>query len=101
MLRCDYYPLSNTSKKPDQFCVNQYYCPEDRKGYIQAARYIQCEQEVFCAGLRDIEDAGSYVFDNMKTGQVIQISGQELNRNGFPIFLKKRDAAIWFYKKIS
>lgn len=98
MVQCDYYPLSENSRTPDQFCVNQYYRPEEEKGYVQAVRHTQCQQEVFNAKLRDIQDENMYVFDNMKTGQVIRVSGKELNENGFDIVLKKRDAAIWFYQ---
>ena len=98
MVQCDFYPLSPTSKKPDQFCVNQYYRPEEQKGYVQAVRHTQCPQEVFCARLRDIDDDKTYVFDDMKTGQVIRVSGRELNENGFNIVLPKRGAAIWFYE---
>lgn len=98
MIQCDYYPLSETSKKPDQFCVNQYYRPEEGKGYIQAVRHTQCPQESFCARLRDIDNEMTYIFDDMKTGQVIQVPGKVLNEEGFHIHLKKRGAAIWFYQ---
>ena len=99
MVQCDYYPLSKTSKKPDQFCVNQYYRPEEGKGYIQAVRHTQCQQEVFRANLRDIEDEKTYIFDDMKTGQLIIMSGKALNENGFHISLKKREAVVWFYEE--
>lgn len=98
MVACDYYPLSETSKKQDQFCVNQYYRPEEGKGYIQAVRHAQCPQNMFCARLRDIEDEKTYLFDDMRTGQTIQISGKQLNEAGFQIILQKRDAAVWFYE---
>jgi len=100
MVQCDYYPLSQTSKKPNQFCVNQFYRPEEGKGYVQAIRHTQCEQECFHAQLRDIEDDKTYRFDDMRTGQEIVISGKQLNEVGFSIFLKKRGAAIWFYEVV-
>ncbi|MGI6692180.1 MAG: hypothetical protein ACOX63_15255 [Christensenellales bacterium] len=40
----------------------------------------------------------TYIFDDMKTGQVIQVPGKVLNEEGFHIHLKKRGAAIWFYQ---
>ena len=98
MLKCDYYPLTETSKKPTSFYANQFYLPEEGKGYIQAARNTQCEQESICVQLHDIEDDKTYVFDDMRTGQKMEISGKILNEKGFSVYLEKRGAAIWFYE---
>lgn len=98
MVQCDFYPLSPISKAPEEFVVNQYYRPEEGRGYIQAVRQVKCTKECFCAELRDIDNEKIYVFDEMKTGQRIQMSGKQLNESGFPIYLGKREAVIWFYK---
>ena len=99
LVQCDYYPLSETSKKPDHFCVNQYFRPQEGKGYIQAVRHTQCPQEVFHARLHDIDSGKTYRFEDMMTGQVIEMPGRAINEHGFSIFLKKRGAAIWFFNE--
>lgn len=97
MLHADFYELSETSKKADSFCVNQFFCPEQKKGYIQAIRNTLCPQSTFTARLKDIDDSKQYVFENQKTGESLVKTGKELNEFGFDITLEKRDAAVWFY----
>ena len=97
LLISDYYPLSATSKSSDSYFVNQFYCPEKKCGFVQAARNVLCSEETFVAGLYEIEADKAYKFEEMRFGVTLTISGKELLENGFPIRLNKRDAAVWFY----
>lgn len=100
MIFGDYYPLSDALKTESGWFVNEYYAPEEGKGFLQAVRNRTCPQDTFCARLQGLDADATYQLDNFRTGQSLQISGKVLMQNGFSITLPPRDAAAWIFTKI-
>ncbi len=100
MIYGDYYPLSEAEKSENKWFVNEFYSPEEGKGFLQAVRNRTCTQETFCARLCGLDPDAVYQLDNYRTGERRQCLGKELMENGMVIRIPARDAAAWIFEKM-
>jgi alpha-galactosidase len=97
MLNGDYYPLTPFHRTAEKWVARQFDRPEAGRGFIQGIRLPACPEESLVVHLEAISPDVTYLFENPETGEVRELSGQAVLRDGFTFALARRQAAIWFY----
>lgn len=97
MLHGDYYPLTPFSKSGDQWVVWQFEIPERKAGLIQAVRLPDNGSEQMIVLPKVTLPGGCYIFENLENGEVLELPGQVLMKDGLNIRLPQRSGVIWFY----
>jgi hypothetical protein len=97
----DYYPLTPFSKSDQAWVVRQFDDSQSGRGLVQAIRLPNARQESFTAHPRAIQPDATYRFENSETGDVQEISGEQLRRDGLRLELPARSGAIWFYHQLN
>ncbi len=99
MVKGDYHPLSEAEKSEKAWFVNEFYSPEEGKGFLQAVRNRCCQADSFCACLRGLEPDAFYRLTDFRSGKRLQRTGRDLCENGLEIRLPARDAVVWCFEK--
>ncbi len=96
-LRGDYYPLTVCRKDPHDWYAMQFDDAESGEGFIQIIRNTQTEEDTFLLHMVVHNPDAQYFFENMESGDMMQLSGAQL-QTGIPLVLaEKRSGAVWFY----
>jgi alpha-galactosidase len=100
MLFGDYYPLTPYSVHEDAWIAWQFDRPETGEGCVQAFRRAKCQVSAIKLRLLGLEDSKTYeVQDFDKTNKMLFLGG-ELKRDGLPVELEARSAAVFRYHLI-
>jgi len=100
ILNGDYYPLTPLGRTPEQWVARQFDCPEKGQGFIQAIRLPAALQETLVVRPQALDAEAVYRFENMETGENMDLAGVDWIRDGFNFALPSRSGAIWFYQQI-
>ena len=76
---------------------------KDSKGYALDTSTLPPLHQEMIRRLRTIKldiDVECNFFENMETGDMMQLSGEQLEA-GIPLTLEKRSGAVWFYHKVA
>ncbi|MDR1903028.1 MAG: alpha-galactosidase [Treponema sp.] len=96
---CDYYPVFGFPTDDTTWGGWQFDRPETGSGIIMAFRRDQCladKVRIFPGG---ISADKKYYFENIDTGEVLNISGSDLIKSGFDIHIPvKRDSRLIRYR---
>jgi len=98
ILSGDYYPLTAFSKSTEKWLVRQFDSPETEKGVIQGFRHSQCKEGSITVWPKCFIKDACYLFENDETGEKMEISGEDIQQNGFTMRLPLRSAVMWFYR---
>lgn len=101
LLYGDYYPHTPASRSDQAWVAWQFDQPERGHGFLQAIRLPAAPQEHFSFYLQGVDPAANYRFEQAETGEIQEVSGPDLLRDGFPVTLPARSGAIWFYQSTS
>lgn len=96
MLSGDYYPLTECRKSSRDYYAMQFDDPASRRGFIQAVRNTQAEEDELTV-YPFARDGAVYRFTDPETGRTRTHTGREL-LDGFTVRIPKRSAVIWFYE---
>lgn len=99
MIRADYYPLTETTKRDDSFFINEYFSPEEKRGFLQAACNQNCQKGSETVYLKGLEPDAGYCLKNNRTGEEISATGRALAEQGFRLTLAPRSAAVWTFEQ--
>jgi hypothetical protein len=97
MLSGDYYALTPSHRTAEKWVARQFDCPEAGRGFIQGIRLPACPEESLVVHPEAISPDATYLFENPETGELRELSGQAVLRDGFTFTLARRQGAIWFY----
>jgi len=95
---CDYYPLTLPPIDDSNWAASQYDRPAGSDGIVLAFRrpLSPCETARFTLG--GVLPGHNYFFEDADTGEVTEISAEELLKNGFVVKLpEKRGSKLYFY----
>ena len=101
ILHGDYYPLTPFHRSAEQWVAWQFDRPETGCGLIQGIRLPGSPDETATFHPKGVFADSMYFLGNDETGETLEISGADLNRDGFTLSLDKRSGAIWFYRRKS
>lgn len=79
----NFYPLSQVTTSPEDWCVLQYHCPEQSEGMVVAFRRHACPQKAYSLDLREIDAKVMYdvVFSHdYDPSPAVRMPGSELRR---------------------
>ncbi len=99
-LRGDYYPLTECRKDPHDWYAMQFDDPESGDGFVQLIRNTQAEEDSFELHMMVRDPEAVYFFENMETGDIMQLTGEQLQA-GFKVSLSKREGIVWFYHTVT
>jgi alpha-galactosidase len=100
MLFGDYYPLTDYSRRLDQWIAWQFDRPERGEGIVQAFRRGECREATVRYRLRGLEPDAVYVLTNFDAPAPTELTGRELTDVGLPITISSQPgAAIIAYEK--
>jgi alpha-galactosidase len=100
LLHGDYYPLDTPERSPSSWVAWQFDQPEAGQGLLQAFRLPECPQEAISVTPRGLDPNADYRLENQESGECMVCSAATLLEQGFTFRLPRREAAIWFYRKI-
>ncbi|MBQ8577761.1 MAG: alpha-galactosidase [Clostridia bacterium] len=95
-LRADYYPLTPCNADPADWYAMQFDDPDTGEGFVQIIRNTQANEETFVLHMVTHDPEAIYFFENMETGDMMQLTGEQLDE-GIPVSLAKREGIVWFY----
>ena len=78
----------------------QFDRPTTQDGLLQAIRLPDAPQESFTLQMQALDPTATYRFENGETGEMRELSGADLQREGFTVTLPARTGAIWFYRRL-
>ncbi len=96
----DYYPLTPFHRSPEKWVARQFDRPERGSGFVQGFRLPESPEETLTIHPQEVDPGVTYAFENPESGETREISGEDLNQEGFTFTLPKRSAAIWFYRTV-
>jgi len=96
----DYYPLTPYHRDATQWVVRQFDEPTTGRGVIQAVRLPKNSEETFVARPKGVAPEARYIFESSDNGETVEVTGEKLQSEGFPIKLPQRGAVLWFYRKL-
>ena len=99
MMHGDYYPLTECRLHTEDWYAMQFENDTTGKGFIQLIRNVKSEDESFTAKMHADGDF-RYIFENSDTGDIFELDGEDIVKNGFTASLPKYTGVIWFYTKI-
>jgi len=97
LLYGDYYPHTPFRTSPNEWVVWQFDDPASGRGFIQGIRLPGCPEEQFTVHPQKICAEATYRLENAETGEIEELAGAALAREGFTLTLPPRSGAIWFY----
>lgn len=97
MIEGDYYPLLPYSKSKKEWYSVQFHCEEQGSGIIQAIRHIESDKETKTVMPKCFDDTKTYIFKDPEFGKEREITGEEINKEGFEFTLDKASGEVWFY----
>lgn len=100
MLFGDYYPHTPPQRSVDSWVAHQFDRPESGNGLLQAIRLPAAPQEMLTIYPQAIDPTANYCFENLETGESVELAGSKLGEIGFTFALPARSGAIWFYQKL-
>lgn len=100
LLSGDYYPHTPFHRSPQNWVARQFDQPETGRGLIQGIRLPAAPQESFTLQPQALDPATTYRFENGETGEIRELAGADLQRDGFTLTLPVRAGAIWFYRRL-
>ncbi len=97
ILSGDFYALTPAHRSDQEWVAWQFDQPESGKGMVQGIRLKDCEKDTLTVSLQGLHSNAQYRFENPENGEVHEVSGETLQKQGFLFHLPKRSAAIWLY----
>jgi alpha-galactosidase len=97
MLNGDYYRLTDLHRTAEKWVARQFDCPETGRGFIQGIRLPGCPEESLSVHPEAVAPEATYLFENPESGELRELPGHAVQRDGFTFTLAKRQGAIWFY----
>lgn len=95
---CDYYPLTEVTTADSCWAASQYDRPEKQDGMVTVFRRTLSPCETARFDLGGIVPGSIYSFEDADTGEVFEISAEELFKNGLVVLLPhKRSSKLYFY----
>ena len=94
MITADYYPLTETTKRADSWFINEFYSPEQGRGFFQALRNIHSKEETYTVFPKNLDPGKTYRLEDLRTGEVTEKSGEALAKEGITFRLAQREAQI-------
>ncbi len=98
LLYGDYYPHTPFHRSAQGWVAWQFDSPVTGRGLVQAIRFPASPQETLTIHLKGISPDATYLFENPEIGEVKDISGADLIRDGFTVAFAPRSGAVWFYQ---
>ena len=98
MTSCDYYPLTECRKSPEDYYAMEFYSPEEKKGFFQVVANTQVKEPSFLVKLV-LDESLTYQVENSSTGEIFIQSGKELV-NGFELACEKRSGVVFFFEAV-
>ena len=95
----DFYALTENHRDNTKWTVFQFDCTESNKGAFQVLRNNQSKDESITVMPREFCDKSKYILSNEETGEIRELSGEDINKNGVTFTQPVRSGAIWFYSK--
>ncbi len=96
----DYYPLSDYSRKADQWIAWQFDRPDQGRGLIQAFRREQCDEAVKYLRLSGLDPSVLYEVTDLERAEALRFSGKELMEKGLKVEIHdKPGAAVIVYQR--
>jgi alpha-galactosidase len=95
----DYYPHTPFHRSAEGWVAWQFDCPETSCGFLQGIRFPASQQETLTIYPQALLPDAMYVFENLETGEVRELAGDNLLQDGFAFVLPARSGVIWFYRK--
>jgi len=99
MLTGDYYPLTAVHRTGEKWVVRQFNCPETGRGFIQSIRLPASPFVSLVVKPKGLIPKAVYRFENPETGQTMERTGADLDKDGLVFELPPRAGVIWFYQK--
>jgi alpha-galactosidase len=100
ILNGDFYALTPVNKNSGDWYAVQFHDEESGSGVVEAIRNVKCEESSIILRLRALDSDINYIFESPEFGKTVEISGRELEKNGFTVSLPKRTGETWFYRSI-
>ncbi|MBO4326781.1 MAG: alpha-galactosidase [Clostridia bacterium] len=102
MLRCDYYPLTETRVDAGDWYAMQFHDEDANDGFVQLIRNVRVNDSRFTVrGFVPDENLDRiYRFFDPFTNRVWTMSGRNFRSGGFEDALEPRSGVIWFYSVI-
>lgn len=98
MTSCDYYPLTECRKSPEDYYAMEFYSPEEKKGFFQVVANTQVKEPSFLVKLV-LDESLTYQVENSSTGEIFIQSGKALV-NGFELACEKRSGVVFFFEAV-
>jgi alpha-galactosidase len=98
ILHGDYYPHTPFHKNAEKWVAWQFDNPEAGCGLLQGIRFPASLDETLTIIPKGFREDVMFTFENPETGEIRDISGEVLIRDGFTFTLPPRSGAIWFYR---
>ncbi|MDD4889104.1 MAG: alpha-galactosidase, partial [Phycisphaerae bacterium] len=98
ILNGDYYPLTPNHRSPQEWVARQFDCPADGRGFIQGIRLPACPDDTIAIRPRGFRSDVTYRLVNPETHDTRELTGADIQRDGFTLACPKREGAIWFYR---
>ena len=95
----DFYALTEQHYSREKWTGWQFFSPETQTGVLQFFRNNAAPEETLNVKLRALCPCATYVFENGRTGEKVEISGETLLKDGWTEKLNKRQASLWIYWK--
>jgi len=99
LLDSDFYWLQNTQMPDSGWFAIQLDNPSRNEGLIQLIRGTDSEEETFPLYMTVRSPDALYFFEDMETGDMMQLTGEQL-QFGIPLSLQKKQGIIWFYHTV-
>jgi len=96
-LRDDFYALTEAHCDRMKWTAWQFNSPEKGDGMIQFFRNNGAPEESLTVSLKGLCPCATYIFENGRTGERIEMTGEEAMTKGFTESLEKRHASVWTY----
>lgn len=97
----DYYPLTRYTQAADEWMAYQLDRPDKGDGLVVALRRPKCIYEVVRLPLHELKAEAKYLIKILDDGQEFQLTGEEIQKNGVPVALRKKpDSALLVYRQI-
>lgn len=91
---CDYYPITNWSRKNTDMRGWQFIDPNLQRGYFQLFRPERCEESRINVKLHGLVEENIYSLVDTKGNLIVKETGQVLMEKGITVELEKRRSSI-------
>lgn len=101
MIHGDYYPHIHFHRDPHNWAARQFDSPGTGCGLPQAIRLPAAPEESLTILPHGIDRDAHYLFENVESGETLDVLGDSLLHARFTFTLPARNGAIWFYSSRS